>query len=159
MDNLYHFSVNTLKGESIQLQHFANKVLLIVNVASLCGFTPQYKALENLYRRYQSQGFEILAFPCNQFGQQEPGDAATIQSFCETHYDITFPLFEKIDVNGSSTHPLYHYLKKSARGIFYTQMIKWNFTKFLINRQGQVVKRFAPFTPPHHLEASIEKLL
>lgn len=159
MDNLYHFNVNTLTGESIPLQRFANKVLLIVNVASQCGFTPQYKALEALYRLYQPQGLEVLAFPCNQFGQQEPGDAATILAFCETNYGITFPLFEKIDVNGTATHPLYLYLKKSARGIFYTQRIKWNFTKFLINRQGQVVKRFAPLTPPHQLIAWIEKLL
>lgn len=151
--------MNTLQGERCSLQDFAQDVLLIVNVASQCGFTKQYADLEKLYQAYHAQGFHVLAFPCNQFGQQEPGNADTIRSFCETRYHISFPLFEKILVNGPDAHPLYTYLKKSAPGIFYTQKIKWNFTKFLVNRQGKVIKRFAPITSPCHIKPWIEKLL
>lgn len=159
MRNVYDFTVNTLEGESCKLRQFAKDVLLIVNVASLCRFTPQYKALEKLYRQFHSQGFQILAFPCNQFGKQEPGNEKTIQAFCDTTYHITFPVFAKIHVNGPATHPLYTYLKEGAPGIFGTKSIKWNFTKFLIDRQGQVIKRFAPLTCPSTLAPWIETAL
>jgi glutathione peroxidase len=159
MDNIGDFTVNTLKGERCALRDFAGDVVLIVNVASQCGFTPQYKGLEKMYQTYKNAGFQVLAFPCNQFGQQEPGSAAEIQTFCEVNYHITFPLFEKIAVNGPSTHPLYRYLKKAAPGLLGTGRIKWNFTKFLINRKGQVVKRFAPMRPVEAIIPWIEALL
>jgi glutathione peroxidase len=159
MDYIGNFTVHTLSGEKYALQDCIGKVVLVVNVASQCGFTPQYTALEKLYQTYKDQGFQILAFPCNQFAQQEPGSAAEIQKFCTLNYQITFPLFEKIAVNGPATHPLYRYLKKAAPGIISTSMIKWNFTKFLLNRQGKVVKRFAPMTSPQALAKWIETLL
>ncbi len=134
-------------------------MLLIVNVASKCGFTPQYTGLEELHRRYGDRGFEVLGFPCNQFGAQEPGDAAEIANFCSLTYDVTFPVFGKIDVNGADAAPLYRWLKKQAPGLFGTEGIKWNFTKFLIDREGNVVERYAPQTKPEDIAADIEKLL
>ena len=151
--------VSTPEGTQADLSPYAGKVLLIVNVASKCGFTPQYEGLEALHRRFGARGFEVLGFPCNQFGAQEPGDAAEIANFCSLTYDVTFPVFGKIDVNGPNAAPLYRYLKQAAPGLFGTEGIKWNFTKFLIDRQGQVVERYAPQTKPEDVVEDIEKLL
>ncbi|RSY90508.1 glutathione peroxidase [Sphingomonas koreensis] len=151
--------VTTPEGTQIDLSDYAGKVLLIVNVASKCGFTPQYEGLEALHRRYADRGFEVLGFPCNQFGAQEPGDAAEIASFCSLTYDVTFPVFGKIDVNGPDAAPLYRHLKKAAPGLLGTEGIKWNFTKFLIDRGGNVVDRYAPQTKPEDIASDIEKLL
>ncbi|KAI1690523.1 glutathione peroxidase domain-containing protein [Ditylenchus destructor] len=151
--------VTTPEGTQIDLSDYAGKVLLIVNVASKCGFTPQYEGLEALHRRYADRGFEVLGFPCNQFGAQEPGDAAEIASFCSLTYDVTFPVFRKIDVNGPDAAPLYRHLKKAAPGLLGTEGIKWNFTKFLIDRGGNVVDRYAPQTKPEDIASDIEKLL
>lgn len=151
--------VKTADGSETDLSPYAGKVLLIVNVASKCGFTPQYTGLEELHRRFGDRGFEVLGFPCNQFGAQEPGDAAEIASFCSLTYDVTFPVFGKIDVNGDNAAPLYRYLKKAAPGLFGTEGIKWNFTKFLIDREGQVVERYAPQTKPEDIASDIERLL
>lgn len=159
MRNIQEFTVNTITGETCPLTVFAGQVLLIVNVASQCGFTRQYKSLENIYQAYKDQGFSVLAFPCNQFGWQEPGNAAEIKAFCETNYHITFPLFEKITVNGSSTHPLYKYLKKAAPGALGINTIKWNFTKFLVNRQGEVIQRFAPAISPEEIVTPLKVAL
>jgi glutathione peroxidase len=141
------------------LSAFAGKVLLIVNVASRCGFTPQYEGLEALYRRFAPRGFAVLGFPCNQFGRQEPGTEAEIGAFCRTRYDVTFPLFAKVEVNGPGTHPLYAYLKAAAPGLLGTQQIKWNFTKFLVDAQGQAVRRFGPSTSPDTIAGEVEALL
>jgi glutathione peroxidase len=141
------------------LREYAGQALLIVNVASRCGFTPQYAGLEALYRRYRDRGFTVLGFPCNQFGHQEPGDEQEIRRFCSTEYDVTFPLFAKVDVNGGQAHPLYQYLKKAAPGVLGSEAIKWNFTKFLADPYGRVVKRYAPNDPPEALAASIEAVL
>lgn len=157
--NIYGFEVQTITGPVIAMKEFSGKVLLIVNVASKCGFTPQYKGLEELYKKYRQSGLEILGFPCNQFGAQEPGSETEIQNFCRLNYDVSFPLFSKIAVNGADTHPLYQYLKNHQKGILGTSSIKWNFTKFLVDRTGQVVGRFGPNTPPHALEKEIERLL
>lgn len=157
--SLYEHHLTTLDGKSTTLAEHAGKVLLIVNTASQCGFTPQYKGLETLYQKWKDRGFVVLGFPCNQFGHQEPGDAEQISSFCEKNYGVSFPMFEKIDVNGDSAHPLYRDLKKQAKGILGTEAIKWNFTKFLVDRSGQVVTRFAPTDTPESLEKDIEKLL
>lgn len=146
-------------GTTSDLSKFTGQVLLIVNTASKCGFTPQYKELEQLWRAYRDRGFSVLAFPCNQFGAQEPGDAAEIASFCSLTYDVTFPVFGKIDVNGPDAAPLYRHLKKAAPGLLGTEGIKWNFTKFLIDRGGNVVDRYAPQTKPEDIAADIEKLL
>jgi glutathione peroxidase len=151
--------VTTPEGTQIDLSDYAGKVLLIVNVASKCGFTPQYEGLEALHRRYADRGFEVLGFPCNQFGAQEPGDAAEIANFCSLTYDVTFPVFGKIDVNGPDAAPLYRHLKKAAPGLLGTEGIKWNFTKFLVDRTGNVVDRYAPQTKPEDIAADIEKLL
>ncbi len=156
---LYQFSATLIDGVAISLDSFQGKVLLIVNTASKCGFTPQYAGLEELQRRYESRGFAILGFPCNQFGRQEPGSAEEIGAFCQRNYGVTFPMFSKIDVNGPSEHPLYSFLKKSRRGIFGTTRIKWNFTKFLIDRHGRAVKLFAPAAKPDSLAREIEPLL
>ncbi len=156
---IYGFSANTLSGKPTSLSDYTGKVVLVVNTASKCGLTPQYKGLENLYQKYKDKGLVILGFPCNQFGEQEPGEAAQISEFCEVNYGVTFPLFAKIDVNGDNTHPLFNYLKQEKSGIFGSKNIKWNFTKFLINRQGAVVKRFAPVVTPAQIEAAITKLL
>lgn len=158
-DAVYQIPVRRLDGTDTTLVRYRGKVLLIVNVASACGFTPQYAGLEALYRSRQKQGLVILGFPCNQFGKQEPGCAADIETFTRDNYDVTFPLFEKIQVNGDNTHPLYRLLKREAPGLLGTQAIKWNFTKFLIDREGNVVKRFATATKPAALEAPIDELL
>ncbi|MBS0531944.1 MAG: glutathione peroxidase [Proteobacteria bacterium] len=158
MAGVFDFSAATLAGEVCDLKQFDGQVLLIVNTASACGFTPQYKDLEELYRTMKPRGFSVLGFPCNQFGSQEPGSSADIQQFCETKYDVTFPMFAKIDVNGDNAHPLYKYLKSAKSGLLGSS-IKWNFTKFLIDRQGNVVARHAPTTNPKTLTKEIEALL
>jgi len=159
MSNIYQFTAQNINNETIELNQFTDKVLLIVNTASGCGFTPQYEGLQNLYSRLSEQGFEVLAFPCNQFKQQESGSNEEIQQFCDLRFNIKFPLFDKIDVNGENAHPLFTYLKQQAPGILGSKSIKWNFTKFLVNRQGQVIKRYAPTTKPEDITADIEKLL
>ena len=159
MASVYDFSAKSLSGEDIPLDAFKGKVLLIVNTASKCGFTPQYSGLEKLHRKFGVRGFEVLAFPCNQFGGQEPGDEQEIASFCTLNYDVTFPVFAKIEVNGRETHPLYKFLKEAKRGFLGSQAIKWNFTKFLADRSGAVRGRFAPVTKPDKLERRIEALL
>lgn len=156
---LPNIPLKRIDGSSENLQDYAGKVLLIVNVASRCGFTPQYRDLQNLYAKYQSQGLEILGFPCNQFGAQEPGSAEQIQSFCSTNYSVTFPMFDKVDVNGSSTHPLYAFLREQAPGILGTTGIKWNFTKFLVSKDGQTVARMASADGAGKMEAAIKQLL
>jgi glutathione peroxidase len=148
-----------LNGEERDLSEFRGQVLLIVNVASRCGFTPQYAGLEALYRKLHGRGFAVLGFPCNQFGAQEPGSEAEIGSFCDSSYGVTFPMFAKIDVNGAAAHPLYQHLKSAKPGVLGTEAIKWNFTKFLVDRQGQVVKRYAPNDKPEDIEADIVALL
>jgi len=153
------FEVKNLEGKVTTLKEFEGKVLLIVNVASKCGFTPQYTGLEELYKKFKDRGLVVLGFPCNQFGAQEPGDEKEIQSFCSLTYNVTFPMFAKIDVNGPEAHPLYQFLKKEGKGILGTEGIKWNFTKFLVNRNGEVLERYAPTTTPASLEAEITKLL
>jgi len=158
MSRVYDFSAKSLAGEEVPLKRFEGKVLLIVNTASKCGFTPQYQGLEALHREYAPRGFAVLGFPCNQFGGQEPGDAKQIADFCESKYDVTFPLFSKIDVNGFAAHPLYDYLKKEKSGLL-GPSIKWNFTKFLVDRDGKVVARHAPTTAPDGLKREIEALL
>jgi glutathione peroxidase len=157
--SIYDFSVTTLEGQPLNLSTYKNKVLLIVNTASQCGFTPQYQGLQALYDKYASQGLEIFGFPCNQFGQQEPGSASEIQSFCETRFGVKFPLFQKVDVNGSNAHPLFQYLTKAALGLFGTETVKWNFTKFLVDRNGKVVERYASMAKPEDLDRAIQKLL
>jgi glutathione peroxidase len=157
--NIYECSVTTIDGRTETLESYRGQVLLIVNVASKCGFTGQYAGLEALYRRYRDKGFTILGFPCDQFGHQEPGDEAEIQSFCSLTYDVTFPLFAKIEVNGKETHPLYALLKKAQPGLFGSEAIKWNFTKFLVNRDGQVLKRYAPTDTPEKVEADLGAIM
>ena len=160
MENtVYDFRVKSIDGKEISLAEFKGKPLLIVNVASKCGFTPQYKALEELYKRYSSMGFLVLGFPCDQFGKQEPGNDEEIKSFCEMNYGVTFPLFSKIEINGPNSHPLYEFLKGSAPGILGTKKIKWNFTKFLVGRDGKTIKRFAPNTKPEAFINEIERSL
>jgi glutathione peroxidase len=159
MTSLYEITARELGGETVSLERYRDKVLLIVNTASECGFTPQYAGLQRLHDRYAARGFEVLGFPCNQFGKQEPGDAAQIGSFCEKQYGVAFPMFEKIDVKGPNAHPLYRYLTRQAPGVLGTRWIKWNFTKFLVDRSGRVVKRYAPATKPEELEGDIEALL
>lgn len=146
-------------GTTSDLSAFTGQVLLVVNTASKCGFTPQYKELEQLWRTYRDRGFAVLAFPCNQFGAQEPGNAEEIANFCSLSYDVTFPIFAKVDVNGSNAAPLFQALKAQAPGVLGTQAIKWNFTKFLVNRAGEVVERYAPTTAPSAIATDIEKLL
>ena len=159
MTSLYGFEVTTIDGERKSLDAYRGQVLLIVNVASRCGFTPQDTGLEALYRKYQAQGMTILGFPCDQFGHQEPGDADEIKNFCSLKYDVTFPLFAKVEVNGPNADPLYRFLKSARPGFLWTQRIKWNFTKFSVDREGTVVKRFAPTTKPDALESDIQRLL
>jgi len=159
MASVYDFTVNDIHGKAQKLDQYKDKVLLIVNTASNCGFTPQYKGLEALYKKLHGNGLEVLGFPCNQFGAQEPGDASAIESFCEINYGVTFPLFAKIDVNGDSANPLYKYLKKAKPGLLGSEAIKWNFTKFLVDREGNVVERYAPNAEPESLRGDIEKLL
>lgn len=155
---VYDFTVTTIKGEEQSLRDFEGQILLIVNTASKCGFTPQYEGLQKLYEQFADVGFSILAFPCNQFGNQEPGTHEEIEEFCSLNYGVTFPVFEKIDVNGANAHPLYAYLKRSAPGLLGSEAIKWNFTKFLVNRQGEVVKRYASATAPSAIADEIEAL-
>lgn len=156
---IYDYNAVTLDGEERSLADFKGKVLLIVNTASKCGFTPQYKGLQVLYQRYKDRGLVVLGFPCNQFGHQEPGDEVEIGAFCEKNYGVDFPMFAKIDVNGSDAHPLYRYLKSEAPGLLGSEGIKWNFTKFLVDQSGRVVRRYAPKDKPEALAADIEKAL
>lgn len=156
--SVFDFSVKDINGNDVSLSQYQGKFLLIVNVASKCGFTPQYQGLEALYREMQDQ-LVILGFPCNQFGAQEPGDAQEIKSFCSLNYNVSFPLFEKIEVNGNQAAPLYQFLKKQRPGILGSEAIKWNFTKFLIDRQGQVIKRFAPTDKPEDIKKELIKMI
>jgi glutathione peroxidase len=158
MANVYDFTARSLAGEDVPLKRFEGQVLLIVNTASACGFTPQYQGLESLHRDLSSRGFSVLGFPCNQFGGQEPGSAKDIAAFCESNYDVTFPMFDKIDVNGANAHPLYNYLKGEKSGLL-GAAIKWNFTKFVVDRVGKVVARHAPTARPEGLRQAIEALL
>jgi glutathione peroxidase len=156
---IYDFSVKTIAGKKQSMSKYKGKVMLIVNTASECGFTPQYKGLEELHQTYAKRGLAVLGFPCNQFGAQEPGDESAIASFCERNFGVTFPLFSKIDVNGEHADPLFAYLKKAKPGLLGSEAIKWNFTKFLIDDDGNVVERYAPKTEPKELTGAIEKLL
>jgi glutathione peroxidase len=155
---IYDFQVKKASGEEIPLSQYQGQVLLIVNTASKCGFTPQYKGLESLYQQFHARGFEVLGFPCDQFAHQEPGSDAEIQTFCQMNYDVHFPVFAKLEVNGKNAHPLYRFLKKQKGG-FLDGVIKWNFTKFLVDRQGNVVARFEPNVEPEAFASVIEKLL
>jgi len=157
--NIYQFSAKDHAGETIELSNYKNKVMLIVNTASDCGFTKQYVGLQNLYQKHQAQGLEVLAFPCNQFKQQEKGSNEEIKQFCDLRFNIKFPLFGKVDVNGDNTHPLFSFLKTQAPGILGSKGIKWNFTKFLVNKDGKVIKRYAPTTKPEAIAVDIEKIL
>jgi len=159
MSSIYDFAAETIDGRPAPLSDYRGKVLLIVNVASKCGFTRQYAGLEELYRRYRDRGLVVLGFPCNQFGGQEPGDEQEIASFCSLTYEVDFPLMRKIDVNGPKAHPLYSFLKKQKKGVLGSEGIKWNFTKFLVDRSGRVVDRYAPTVEPKALEGAIEALL
>ncbi|HUO58217.1 MAG TPA: glutathione peroxidase [bacterium] len=156
---VHDFQAKDIDGKETKLSDYSGKVLLVVNVASKCGFTPQYEGLEKLYRKYKDKGFAILGFPCNQFGAQEPGNAEEIKSFCDLNYGVTFPLFAKIEVNGPNAHPLYKYLTQDKPGVLGTEAIKWNFTKFLVDKKGNPLKRYASADKPESLEADIEKAL
>jgi len=158
MVSIYDFSARALDGREVPLKQFEGQVLLIVNTASACGFTPQYKGLEHLHRQYAPRGFAVLGFPCNQFGKQEPGSSAEIAAFCTNNYAVTFPMFDKIDVNGDAAHPLYKFLKREKAGLLGAS-IKWNFTKFLVDKAGRVVARHPPTTRPESLTRDIEALL
>jgi glutathione peroxidase len=157
--SIYDIPIQTADGGETTLRPFQGKPLLIVNVASKCGFTSQYEGLQALYAKYKDRGLMVLGFPCNQFGGQEPGSDAEIQSFCKLSYGVDFPVYSKVEVNGSGAHPIYQLLKKEEPGIFGTEAIKWNFTKFLVGKSGEVVKRFAPSTKPSDLEAEVERVL
>lgn len=159
MSSIYDLEARTLQGEPIRFDRYRGQVLLIVNTASACGFTPQYRGLEDLYQRYREHGLVVLGFPCNQFRQQEPGSAETIAEFCSTQFGVSFPMFEKIEVNGPNAHPLYRLLKERAPGLFGSRAIKWNFTKFLVDRHGNVCARFAPVITPKLIATPIERLL
>jgi len=159
MTTAYDFSARTLDGEQKSLADYRGKALLVVNVASKCGFTPQYTGLEALYRKFKDRGIEVLGFPCDQFGHQEPGDEAEIRNFCSLNYDVTFPMFAKIDVNGEGAHPLYRWMKEEKSGFLGTEGIKWNFTKFLIDRNGNVVRRYAPTDTPEKIEKDLASVL
>ena len=159
MSELYNISVKDIDMNSVDLSAYKGKTLLIVNVASKCGFTPQYKDLQNLYEKYQDQGLEVLGFPCNQFGAQEPGTNEEVKSFCDLNYNVSFRMFDKIDVNGSNASPLFKYLKHESPGIMGTEAVKWNFTKFLVNSDGKVVKRFAPKDGESEIEPELQKIL
>jgi len=155
MASVYDFSAKTIDGEEQKLDTYRGKTLLIVNVASKCGFTPQYQGLEAMYRRHKDKGLVVLGFPCDQFGHQEPGDEQEIASFCSTKYDVTFPMFAKVDVNGKGAHPLFGHLKQEAPGLLGSEGVKWNFTKFLVDKTGRVVKRYAPNDAPEGIEAEV----
>ena len=157
--NIYQFSCNDASGQTVDLSSYRGKALLIVNTASKCGFTPQYEGLEKLQQDYSSEEFSVLAFPCNQFGAQEPGSNEEITEFCSLNYQNTFPIFAKVDVKGSDAHPLFHFLTNEKKGLLGTESIKWNFTKFLINKDGEPVARYAPSTTPEKIKGDIEKLI
>jgi glutathione peroxidase len=159
MSTVYEFSARDISGKDTSLDAYRGKVLLIVNTASKCGFTPQYKGLQALYDQYHDKGLEILGFPCNQFGRQEPGAEDQISEFCELNYGVSFPMFAKIDVNGDDAHPLFDHLKSEAPGLMGSKTVKWNFTKFLVDQNGKVVRRYAPKDKPADIAADIEKLL
>ena len=159
MTTAYDFSAKTIDGENKPLGDYRGKALLVVNVASKCGFTPQYTGLEALYRKFKDRGIEVLGFPCDQFGHQEPGNEEEIKNFCSLTYDVSFPMFSKIDVNGADAHPLYKWMKEEKAGFLGTEGIKWNFTKFLIDRQGNVVKRYAPTDTPEKIEKDLAAVL
>jgi len=159
MTSLYDFNAKTIDGDDQALSAYKGKTLLIVNVASKCGFTPQYKGLEALYEKFRDQGLVVLGFPCDQFGHQEPGDEEEIKSFCALTYDVQFPLFAKVDVNGANAHPLYKYLKHEAKGLLGSEAIKWNFTKFLVDKNGTVVRRYAPTDTPQGIEKDVAAAL
>ena len=159
MTTVYDFTATDIDGREQSLREFAGKGLLIVNVASKCGFTPQYAGLEALWRKHRASGFAVLGFPCDQFGHQEPGEEAEIKQFCSTNYDVSFPMFAKIEVNGAGAHPLYRWLKSQQAGVLNTEAIKWNFTKFLVDRDGHAVKRYAPTDTPEKIDRDVEALL
>jgi glutathione peroxidase len=158
-DDIYSIAARTLEGEDTTLERYRGKVLLVVNTASQCGFTPQYEGLENLYEKYHGEGLEVLGFPCNQFGRQEPGTSSDIQDFCTVRFGVTFPLHERVDVNGAGEHPLFTLLKNAAPGVLGSKNIKWNFTKFLVGRDGKVLSRFGSTTKPESIESQIRKAL
>jgi len=157
--SIYEFNITNINDKEVSLSDYSGSVLLIVNTASKCGFTPQFKDLEGLYKELQDQGLIILGFPCNQFGSQDPGENSEIEEFCQLNYGVSFPMFSKIEVNGSNTHPLYEHLKREARGIFGSQAIKWNFTKFLVDRGGYVLKRYGSTDKPADIKADIQQVL
>lgn len=159
MSSVYDFETESINGSKKSLADYKGQVLLVVNTASKCGFTPQFEGLENLYKKYKDKGLTILGFPCNQFGKQDPGSNGEIQEFCQLNYGVSFPMHAKVDVNGDDTHPLFQHLKAAAPGIMGSQKIKWNFTKFLIDRDGKVVERFAPATAPEKIEEKIKTML
>jgi len=159
MTDLYDITLQTINGSQATMADYRNKVILVVNTASRCGFTPQYAGLEALYRKYKDQGFAILGFPCNQFGAQEPSEEAQIADFCEKNYGVSFPLFAKVEVNGTQAHPLFSHLKSEAPGLLGSEMIKWNFTKFLLDRQGKVVARYAPITTANEIDSAVFSLI
>ncbi len=159
MPSVYDFKVRTIDGEEQTLEAYQGKTLLVVNVASKCGFTPQYEGLEAIYKKLADRGFVVLGFPCDQFGHQEPGDEAEIKNFCSLTYDVSFPMFAKINVNGKNAHPLYEYLKSEGKGILGTEAIKWNFTKFLVDKSGKVLKRYAPKDTPESIAKDLESVL
>ncbi len=158
-NSIYDFEVKTIDGETVRLDRYRGKTLLIVNTASQCGYTPQYTGLESLYQKYQSRDLVVLGFPCNQFGEQEPGDEKEIKEFCSLRFNVSFPMFAKVDVNGDAAHPLYKYLKKESKGILGTESVKWNFTKFLVDKTGKVLERYAPNVKPEELEGDLTKVL
>jgi glutathione peroxidase len=157
--DIYGFEVRDIDGNAVRMDRYRGEVLLVVNVASECGYTPQYTGLEALYRKYHEQGFEVLGFPCDQFGHQEPGDEAQIREFCSVNYGVGFPMFAKLEVNGAGAHPLYQFMKAAKPGVLSTEAIKWNFTKFLVARDGTVLHRYAPADAPESLSGPIEKAL
>ena len=158
-ETIYSFSAKDIKGHEVSMDDYRGKVLLIVNTASKCGFTPQFEGLQSLHEELGERGFEVLGFPCNQFMNQDPGNDDAISQFCSLNYGVSFPMFAKIEVNGDGTHPLFRFLKREAKGLMGSEKVKWNFTKFLVNREGQVVRRYAPTAKPADIRADIEKLL
>ena len=158
-ESFYDFKANDINGKEVSMSNYEGKVVLIVNVASGCGFTPQYEGLQKLYDEHKEEGLEILAFPCNQFGEQEKGDGEEIKNFCEKNYSITFPIFEKVEVNGNDAHPIFKFIKEQKKGFMGTESIKWNFSKFLLNKNGEVIKRYGSLDVPENLEEDIKQLL
>ena len=158
-ESFYDFKANDINGKEVSMSNYEGKVVLIVNVASGCGFTPQYEGLQKLYDEHKEEGLEILAFPCNQFGEQEKGDGEEIKNFCEKNYSITFPIFEKVEVNGNDAHPIFKFIKEQKKGFMGTESIKWNFSKFLLSKNGEVIKRYGSLDVPENLEADIKQLL